>query len=302
MLGHEFMGASLLFTGDFVQARTHFDKAIALYDPVVHRSLAARFGQDIAVSILSYRSRTLWFLGYPEAALKDADDALKIAREVGETATLMCSLGVTAVTQIICGNYAAAAAQAHRLTTEAEQKGSLYWKALGMMEQGSLLVLTGKAAKAVQMLTTEIAAWRSTRSTLYMPLYLSYLARAYVELGQFEEASRRVVEAMTGAEIAKERWCQADIHRTAGEFALMLPEPDAAKAEAHFQQALTIAREQKAKSWELRVATSIARLWRDQGKRQEARDLLAPVYGWFTEGFDTRDLKEANALLDELAN
>jgi predicted ATPase len=213
----------------------------------------------------------------------------------------MFALGVTEVTQIMCGNYAAAAAQAQRLITEAEQTGSLYWKALGMMQQGSLLVLTGEAAKAIQMLTVEIASWRPTGSTLYMPFYLSYLARAYVELGQFDEASRCIGEAMTGSQTAKERWCQADIHRTAGEFALMLPEPDAAKAKAHFEQALTIAREQNAKSWELRVATSIARFWRNQGRRQEARDLLAPIYGWFTEGFDTRDLKEANALLDELA-
>jgi predicted ATPase len=251
--------------------------------------------------ILSFRSRTRWLFGHPEAALKDADDALKIAREVGEAATLMFALVVTEVTQIMCGNYAAAAAQAQRLITEAEQTGSLYWKALGMMQQGSLLVLTGEAAKAIQMLTVEIASWRSTGSTLYMPFYLSYLARAYVELGQFDEASRCIGEAMTGSQTAKERWCQADIHRTAGEFALMLPEPDAAKAKAHFEQALTIAREQNAKSWELRVATSIARFWRNQGRRQEARDLLAPIYGWFTEGFDTRDLKEANALLDELA-
>ena len=101
-------------------------------------------------------------------------------------------------------------------------------------------------------------------------------------------------------EASKEKWCEADIHRIAGEIALMSPEPDATKAEAYFERALAVARQQQAKSWELRAAMSMARLWRDQGKRQEARDLLAPVYGWFTEGFDTLDLKEAKALLDEL--
>jgi predicted ATPase len=101
-------------------------------------------------------------------------------------------------------------------------------------------------------------------------------------------------------ETTKERWCEADIHRTAGEVTLMSPEPDAAKAEAYFERALSVARAQQAKSWELRTATSLARLWHDQGKRDEARNLLAPIYAWFTEGFDTRDLKEAKALLDEL--
>jgi len=105
---------------------------------------------------------------------------------------------------------------------------------------------------------------------------------------------------MTAVEATKERWCEADIHRTAGEIALMSPEPDAAKAQAYFERALTVARAQQAKSWELRAATSMAQLWRDQGKRQEAHDLLAPIYGWFTEGFDTLDLKEAKALLEEL--
>jgi len=135
-----------------------------------------------------------------------------------------------------------------------------------------------------------------------MPWYLSYLARAYAELGQFEEAWRCIGEAMTAGDTTKEKWCEADIHRTAGEIALMSSESDAAKAEAHFERALAIAREQKAKCWELRAAMSMARLWRGQGKRRQARDLLGSVYSWFTEGFDTPDLKEAKALLDELAS
>ena len=135
-----------------------------------------------------------------------------------------------------------------------------------------------------------------------MPWYLSYLARAYAELRQFDDAWRCIGEAMAAVETTKERWCEAEIHRMAGEIALMSPEPDAAKAEAYFERALAVARKQQAKSWELRAAMSMARLLRDQGKRQEARDLLAPVYGWFTEGFDTLDLKEAKALFDALAS
>jgi predicted ATPase len=128
------------------------------------------------------------------------------------------------------------------------------------------------------------------------------LARAYAELGQFDDAWRNISDAMTAVETTKERWCEAEVNRAAGEIALKSPAPDAAKAEAYFEHALAIARSQQAKSWELRAAMSMARLWRDQGKQDEARDLLGPIYGWFTEGFDMLDLKEAEALLDTLAS
>ena len=136
---------------------------------------------------------------------------------------------------------------------------------------------------------------------MFVPFYLSCLARAYAQLGQLEEARRAIGEAITTIEATKERWFEAEINRTAGEIALISLEPDAAKAKAYFERALAVARLQQTKSWELRAAMSMARLWRDQGKRDEARELLAPVFGWFTEGFDTLDLKEAKVLLDELA-
>jgi predicted ATPase len=170
-----------------------------------------------------------------------------------------------------------------------------------MSLRGWLFALTGKAAEAVHMITSGITAWRSTGSTFYMPTQLSHLARAYAGLGQFDDAWRCVGEALTTLQTTKERWFEAEVNRTAGEIALMSHKPDAAKAEAYFQRSLAVACAQQAKSWELRAAMSMARLWRDQGKRDEAHELLAPVYGWFTEGFDTRDVKEAKALLDELA-
>jgi predicted ATPase len=200
----------------------------------------------------------------------------------------------------LCGSRAAAAAQAQELVPLAEEKGSVFWKSFGMMRQGSVLALTGRASDATEMLISGMTAYRTRGATLWMPFYLAHLAHAHAELGQFEEAWRCIGEAMTAAETTKETWCVADIHRTAGEIALMSPEPDAAKAEAHFERTITIARGQMAKSWELRAAMSLTRLWRDQGKRQQARDLLAPIYGWFTEGFDTLDLKEAKGLLYEL--
>jgi tetratricopeptide (TPR) repeat protein len=181
------------------------------------------------------------------------------------------------------------------------QTAASQWKALAVISQGCALALTGNASDAVQILTSGIAALRSTGATWGVSFYLSCLARAYADLGQFDDAWRCIGEAMTAVETTKEKWCEADIHRIAGEIVLLSPELNAAKAEAYFERALAVARKQQAKSWELRAAMSMARLLRDQGKWAEARDLLAPVYGWFTEGFDTLDLKEAKALLGELA-
>jgi len=149
-------------------------------------------------------------------------------------------------------------------------------------------------------MTAAIAALRATGATVWLPANLSFLARAHADVGQREDASRCISEAMKAAETTGEKWFEAELHRMAGEIALS-GGPDASKAETYFERALAIARAQQAKSWELRAAMSLARLWREQGKRREARDLLAPVYGWFTEGFDTRDLEEAKALLGTLA-
>ena len=137
---------------------------------------------------------------------------------------------------------------------------------------------------------------------MWMPLWLSYLTRANAEIGRFDDARRCIGEAMAAVETAKERWCEAEVNRIGGEIALLSPEPNVAEAQAYFERALSIARAQQAKSWELRAAMRMARLWRDQGKWAKAYDLLAPIYGWFTEGFATLDLKEAEALLHELAS
>ena len=136
---------------------------------------------------------------------------------------------------------------------------------------------------------------------MLVPSFLSHLATAYAELGQLEDAWRCIGEATTTIETSKERWFEAEANRIAGEVALIVARTGCGESEAYFERALAVARQQQAKSWELRAAMSLARLWRDQGKPQQARELLAPVYGWFTEGFDTRDLKEAKALLEELA-
>jgi predicted ATPase len=199
-----------------------------------------------------------------------------------------------------CGNYATANARVDELIALADEKDAAFWKAIGTLGRGWLLGQTGSASDAVQMTTAGITAWRSTGATLFLPSWSLYLAAARAELGQLDDAWRCIGEARSTIETTKERWFEAEVNRIAGEIALKSPEPDMAKTEGYFGRSLAAARKQQAKSWELRAATSMARLWRDQGKRDEARDLLAPVYGWFTEGFDTLDLKEAKALLEEL--
>jgi predicted ATPase/class 3 adenylate cyclase len=302
LIAHRIMGISLATTGAVAKGRAHFDRAFALYDPAEHRALATHFSVDTAASILSYRSLTIWVLGYPDSALADADNALKIARDIGQAGTLMYALQVSSHTLIHCGNYTAARTLTDQLVELADEKGSLFWLAFGRMNRGCLWALTGKPSDEVQMLSKAINAHRSTGARNFLPWYLSVLSCAYSELGQFDEARRCIAEAISAVETTEERWCEAEVNRIAGEIALKLPERDAAKAEAYFDRALSVARQQQAKSWELRAAMSMARLWRDQGKPQQARELLTPIYDWFTEGFDTLDLKEAKSLLNELAS
>jgi class 3 adenylate cyclase/predicted ATPase len=300
MIGRRLMGTSLLCTGSIAQGRAHYDQALALYDPAEHRPLVTRFGQDIRVTLLSYRSLALWMLGYPDAALGDAEQVLKEARDIGHAATLMYALFHASFTYILGGEYGTAKAQLRELLSLADKKGSLFWKADGMVLTGWALALTSKASDAAQMIISGLVSLRATGATVGIPLFVSWLAMAHAELYQFDNAWRCVDDAITAVETTKETWFEAEVYRMAGEVSLKSPKRDATKAQAYFERALAVARQQQAKSWELRAAMSMARLWRDQGKRAEARDLLAPVYGWFTEGFDTRDLKEAKALLDHL--
>jgi class 3 adenylate cyclase/predicted ATPase len=298
-IGHRVMGNSLLAYGDIAEGRAHLDRALALYDPAEHRRLATRFGQDAGMAILCHRALALWMLGYPNAALVDAEHALKDAREIDQAATLMYALAWTNVTQTLCGNYGRATALVDELAALAEDKDAALWKPLRMMYQGRLLFSTGKAADAIPAITSGFAAWRSIGATMTFD-FLSHLAEAYAQAGKFDDARRCIGEALTATYTTKEKWFEAEINRAAGEIARRSPQSDAAEVEAYFERALAVARKQQAKSWELRAAMSMARLWRDQGKREEARELLAPTYGWFTEGFGTFDLKEAKALMEQL--
>jgi class 3 adenylate cyclase/predicted ATPase len=291
---------ALALTGDLVHGKEHYDRALAIYDPAEHGALTTRSGRDVGVALLASRSSCLWQLGYPDASCNDGERAIKNARENGQATSLMFALHAVGVNHAFCGDYAAANARVDELLALADERGATYWKARGTVERGWRFALTGKASDAVRAINSGISSLRSTGATLAEPFYLSYLAMAYAELGQPDDARRHIDDAIDKAEKSKEKWSEAEVYRIAGEIALRSPAPDTEKAKSYFEHALAVARKQQAKSWELRAAMSMARLWRDQGKREEARELLAPVYGWFTEGFDTLDLKEAKALLDEL--
>ena len=301
MVGHRLIAMSAMHTGDIAGSRSHFDRTIALYDPAEHRALAPRFGQDIRVAALSFRGEALWLLGYPELALADAERIITDAQEINHGPTSMYALLSSAIIYNHCGNYAAASKRVEELVAFANQTRAGFWKAFGILHQGIGLALTDNPKTAVQNIISAIDVYRSMGSTLRLPEYLRYLAKAHAQLCQMDDAWRCVDEAKAIMWASGETWCEAELHRVSGEIALMGGNPDVEKAEAYLQYAVSVARQQQAKSWELRAATSLARLWRDQGKRDEARELLAPVYGWFTEGFDTLDLKQAKALLDELA-
>jgi predicted ATPase/class 3 adenylate cyclase len=300
IVGHRMAGMSLSGTGALTRARAHYDKALALYNPAEHRRLATRFGQDLRVQNLQQRSLTAWMLGYPNAAQADARQALADARQISQASTLMVVLCITGMTHVLCGSFSAADTQSEEVIQLAKEKLSPIWRAFGMINKGCALRLCDRNAEAIQMITAGIAAYRATRATAYLPYFLSQLSLAYARVGRLDEASKCIIEATSTIEKARERWWEAEANRAAGEIALLSINPDAAKAEAHFERALTVARRQQAKSWELRAAMSMARLWRDQGKRNEAHEFLALVYGWFNEGLDTLDLQQAKTLMDEL--
>ena len=236
MIGHRLMGSSLLMTGDVPEGRAHLDQAVALYDSLPsNRPLATRFGLDAGVVTLGYRSHALWSLGFPEAARADAERAVALAREIGHASALMHALSHMVIPQTLCGKHVAADAQAQEQVALAEEKGSQFWKAFGMMNLGSVSALIGRASDAIEILTASSDAWRATRSTLWLPFFLPRLARAHAELGQFEQAWGSIGEAMNLVETTKEKWGEAEIHRTAGEIELMSPQQDAAKAQSAFR-------------------------------------------------------------------
>jgi predicted ATPase len=297
-IGHRITASSLLVAGEIAKARDHFASASALYNADKHRPLVARIGHDLGVMTLCHGGIDLWLLGYPDAARADIDRALSEARQFQHAATLMYALNYTSIVSALRRDIANA--QVDELLGLAGERGALFWKASGGLIKSWLLLLEGHASDAVTSFSSAIPMYRSTGATIFVPLFLSILGRAFARLRQFDQARRCVGEAMTLAGTSGERWFDAEIYRTAGEIEFDSSEGKGPNAQRYFEQALDVARAQQAHSLELRAAVSLARLWRGQGRRTEARDLLTPVYEWFTEGFDTLDLKEAKALVEEL--
>ena len=214
---------ALTLTGDVLDGKEHYDRALAIYDPAEHRPLTTGSGRDIRVALLASRSGCAWLLGYPAAARSDADQALKEAREIEHATTLLHALWRAGYHHILCGDYAAANAALDELIGLADERGAPYWKALGTAVRGWLFALTGKASDAVRAITSGmsgIASLRSTGATFYEPQHLQYLAMAYAELGQFDDAWRCIDDAIDKKEKSKEKWGEAEVHRVAGEIAV----------------------------------------------------------------------------------
>jgi predicted ATPase len=217
MLGHLLAGISLVVTGDLAAGKSELDEAIALYAPVEHRVLATRFGHDVRVSALAWRAFASWALNDLEASLADRQNAVAGAREIGHAATLMFALSHVSLTLLHAGRGDEAAPLIGELVELADGKGTHYWKSYGLLLRGWLVLQQGEPAQAVEIIRSAMADMRSTGATGYAPWYLSVLARAHAELRQFDDARRCISEALSTMAATGERWCEADVHRRAGE-------------------------------------------------------------------------------------
>jgi tetratricopeptide (TPR) repeat protein len=298
---HHAVGLSLLFSGDLTGSRAHFNRAVEMFDPGEDRP-GTRYGGEYWSSALSGRAAALWTLGLPDAARADLAASLQSARAFGHAMTLGNNLIFAAWIQFACGQTIVARAHAAELRALADEKGEPFYRAFSVIMEGLVSIAEGGGADALTQTYDALAALRATGATLLTAHVLANLAKAFAGEGLFDEARRRLEEAISTMAATEERWCESDIVRISGEIALLSPLPDLARAERHFELAIAIAREQGAKAWELRAAASLARRWRDAGRGTDAQALLEPLYRSFSEGHDTRDLIEAGALLAELAN
>jgi predicted ATPase len=300
MLAHYMLGMVLFYRGELVAAHTHHTQALALSTPQAHRALAVRYGIDLGVGSGSFLARELWRLGYPDQALQHSQESRTLAEEVSHPLSLAQALVFAAVVHQCRREAPAAHEQAAAVIQLATEQGFALWVARGTVLHGWALAMQGQGEAGLAAIRQGLAADLATGATLWQPYYLALLAEAYGAGRRAAEGVVVLAEALVLVEQTGARWNEAEIYRIKGTLLLHQAVPDAAQAAACFQQALAIARQQQAKSLELRAAMSLARLWQSQSKRQEAHDLLAPVYEWFTEGFDTADLQEAKTLLDGL--
>jgi predicted ATPase len=296
------LGQSGFYLGEFVAAATQLEDAVRLYNPEQHRTHALLYGSDPAVGAMVYAAWTLWCLGYPDQSLAKTQEALALARRMAHHYTLAVALCHCALLHQLRRDVQLTEELSEALIALSTEQGLAYWPAVAMAMRGWVLAERGRGEASIAELRSAMTTIRANGTAAELPWYLALLAGAHGIVGQTAEGLDAIAEALALAATTNERFYEAEIYRLKGELLLVHGGPDsAAGAETCFRQALDIARVQSAKSWELRAATSLARLWADRGRRIQARDLLAPVYGWFTEGFETLDLKDAKELLDELA-
>jgi class 3 adenylate cyclase/predicted ATPase len=301
LVAHNVLGDTLIWLGVFASTREHLEHSLALYTPHEYRSHAFLYGYDSGVHGLSFLAWALWYLGYPDQAMRRIHEALSLAQELSHPFSLALALSFAAWLHLLRREAQAAqerAATAIALSTEQE---FLFWESWGTVLRGSALAEQGQSAEGIAQMRQGIAAWRATAAELQLPYYLALLVEAHGKAGQATEGLRVLGEALMTVRKTGERQHEAELYRLKGGILLTQDVPDTHEAENSLLQAVDTARSQQAKSLELRAATSLARLWQSQGKRDEARELLEPVYSWFTEGFDTADLIDAKTLLDELS-
>jgi predicted ATPase len=298
ILGLLASGRNLLMTGRFASSQSNLEEALSLYDPVAHCSLVYHVGIHPNINSQFSLGLALLVLGFPEHALARGTAAIEEARRLAHPPSLVASLAVGGILLSLVGNNAVLGEWADQLVALATEQGFPHWRAQGMIYHGWSKVKNGDLAGGISVLRSGRDAFRATGAQLLMPHYTDLLAASCEMAGQIEEALILLDDALEIVERTGERWLEAELYRHKGQ--LLLRQGHAEAAEELYHKALSIAREQEAKLWELRAATSFARLRRDQGRSAEARDLLAPVYDWFTEAFDTPDLKEAKTLLDGL--
>ena len=287
-----------MFAGRFALSRSHLEEVLALYDPISHRSLVHQAGFYPQLESQTFLGIVLFCLGYPDQALARSNAAVAEARRLAHPPSLASSLAVGARLLSLVGDDAALDERADRLVAVATEQGFPFHRAAGTNYRGWVRVKNGDVAEGISLLRSGLTAYRATGAEAWMPSNIALLAGACGIAAQVEEALTLLDDALKITERTGERWFAAELNRHKGQ--LLLRQGHAEAAEELYHKALGTAEEQGAKLWELRAAVSLAQLRRDQGRHTEARDLLAPVYGWFTEGFDTEDLKEAKALLEEL--
>ena len=300
LLAHHQLGQVLLMRGEIIAAQTHHTQALTIYDPQEHHALALRYGTDLGVASHSWLTREMWELGYHDQALQHIQEALKLAWEVSHSHSLAFVLFVMACLHQFRREASASLAQAEAVITLSSEQGFPTWMARAMIPHGWALAMQGHGETGISEIRRGLADSLATGAKQLQPYYLVLLAEAYGQDGHPEEGLNALDEALVLMGAAETRYYEAEIHRLRGDLLLQQSADNATEAESCFHQAISIAQNQSAKSWELRAATSLAKLWQSQCKRQEAYALLAPVYNWFTEGFDTADLQDAKALLDEL--